>query len=377
MGALTGALMAALLLGVLAAVIIGAATARTHRANYRTATLIGLVVAVLVFLAAAVADSFTQVEAGSLAVVKQFGRPVAVFQPGMNFKMPFVQQTVIYRTQEIIYETSEDPNASQADYRDVEVDTATADGQQIRARFTIRFRIDPQQAMFIVNNLGTENEVVEKVVKATSRVHVRNILKQHVASDLYSGNVERAQEQISQRLQQDFAKEGVQLVFFGLRSVQFEDAYRNAVEQKQIENENIRTKQYQAQQAEYEKQRTITQAQAEAERQKLETIGAAQGQAEAIKVKAQADAEAITVKAQAQAQANKLISASLDANVIGWQAIQQWSGNYPLVMGSQGSSSFILPGELFTRGTDGASTLLVEPTPVPMPVPTAAPQADQ
>jgi regulator of protease activity HflC (stomatin/prohibitin superfamily) len=378
-GALTGALMAALLLGILAAVVIGAATARTHQTNYRAATLVGLIVALLVLLASAMASSFTQVEAGSIAVVKQFGRAVAVFQPGLNFKMPFIQQTVVYRTQEIIYETSEDPTTSQADYRDLEVDTATADGQQIRARYTIRFRIDPTQAMFIVNNLGTEGEVVEKVVKATSRVHVRNILKQHVASDLYSGNVEKAQEQISTRLQQDFAKEGVQLVFFGLRSVQFEDAYRNAVEQKQIENENIKTKQYQAQQAEFEKQRTITQAQAEAERQKLETIGAAQGEAEAIKVKAQANAEAIKVKAQAQAEANKLISTSLDANVIGWQAIQQWSGNYPLVLGSQGSSnSFILPGELFIpRAVNDTSnsTTLVEPAPTPAPIPAVAPTA--
>ena len=91
-------------------------------------------------------DSFTQVEAGSVAVVKQFGQVVGVFQPGLNWKVPFVQQTVLYRTQEILYETSEDPTTSQADYRDVEVDTATADGQQILARYTIRFRIDPTKA---------------------------------------------------------------------------------------------------------------------------------------------------------------------------------------------------------------------------------------
>ncbi len=98
-----------------------------------------------------------------------------------------------YRTQEILYETSEDPADSQADYTDIEVDTATADGQQIHARYTVRFRIDSNRMTEIVNNLGTESEMVEKVVKANSRVHVRNILKQHPATDLYSGNVEHAQ----------------------------------------------------------------------------------------------------------------------------------------------------------------------------------------
>jgi regulator of protease activity HflC (stomatin/prohibitin superfamily) len=352
MGALAGAFTIALILGAVVGVLIGAATARRGRGNYRTATIAGLVVALLIFCGAALMDSFTQVEAGSVAVVKQFGRVVGVFNPGLNWKAPFIQQTIIYRTQEILYETSEDPKTSQADYKDIEVDTATADGQQIRARYTIRFRIEPAKATAIVNNLGTEAEVVEKVVKASSRVHVRNILKQHIASDLYSGNVEKAQEDIRARLDTEFAKEGLQLVFFGLRSIHFEEDYRKAVEQKQIEKENITTKENLAKQAEFEKQRTITQAQAEAERQKLERIGVAEGEAEAIRVKAIADAEAIRVKAQAQAEANKLISQSLDPNVISWQAVQRWGGNYPLVLGG---GNYILPGELFA---------------VPMPAPT-------
>jgi regulator of protease activity HflC (stomatin/prohibitin superfamily) len=252
-----------------------------------------------------------------------------------------------------LYETSEDPTSSQADYRDMEVDTATSDGQQISARYTVRFRIDPNKVTDIVNNLGTEGEMVERVVKANSRVHVRNLLKQHTATDLYSGNVEKAQSDIAARLQEEFAKEGIQLVFFGLRSIHFQEDYRKAVEQKQIERENIATKENLAKQAEFEKKRTITQAEAEAERQKLERIGMAEGEAESIRVKAIADAEATRIKAQAQAEANKLISQSLDPNVISWQAIQSWSGNYPMVMGG---GNYILPGDLFKN---------VQPTPAP------------
>jgi regulator of protease activity HflC (stomatin/prohibitin superfamily) len=353
MGSLMGAVLISLVLGGVVAVLIGVATGRRGRANYRSATIAGLVVAASIFAVAALMGSFTQVEAGSVAVVKQFGRVVGVFQPGLNWKLPFIQETIRYRTQEILYETSEDPTKSNADYRDVEVDTATSDGQQILARYTVRFRIDGSKAADIVNNLGTEEEVVEKVVKANSRVHARNILKQFPASDLYSGNVERAQSEISQRLADDFSKEGLELIFFGLRSIQFTEAYRNAVEQKQIEKENIATKENLAKQAEFEKDRTVTQAQAEAERQKLERIGVAQGEAESIRLKAQADAEAIRVKADAQADANKKISESLDQNVISWQALQNWSGNYPLVLGSSGN--YILPGDLFTASGSNAN----------------------
>jgi regulator of protease activity HflC (stomatin/prohibitin superfamily) len=353
MGALTTTLFVAVALGVVVAFLIAAATGRRGKANIKSAVISGVVVALLIFVGIAISDSFTQVEAGSVAVVKQFGQVVDVFSPGLNFKLPFIQRTVPYRTQEILYETSEDPTSSQADYRDMEVDTATSDGQQISARYTIRFRIDPKKVTDIVNNLGTEGEMVERVVKANSRVHVRNILKQHTATDLYSGNVEKAQSDIAVRLQEEFAKEGIQLVFFGLRSIHFQEDYRKAVEQKQIERENIATKENLAKQAEFEKKRTITQAEAEAERQKLERIGMAEGEAESIRVKAIADAEATRIKAQAQAEANKLISQSLDPNVISWQAIQSWSGNYPMVMGG---GNYILPGDLFKN---------VQPTPAP------------
>ena len=346
MGKLIATTFFALLVGggLIAAVV--AITARTRKPNWRRGLLIGLISALLVFLAAAVMDSFTQVQYGTVAVVTQFGRVVGVFKPGLNWKIPFIQDTIIYRTQEIIYETSEHPESSAADYRDYEVDTATSDGQQIRARYTVRFSIDPDKAASIAEHLGPEDRVVEKVVKAASRVHVRNILKRHTASELYSGDVEAAQAEIAERLRGEFERNGLTLSFFGLRSIQFTEEYKTAVEQKQIEAENIITKQNLAKQAEYEKQRTITQAQAEAERQRLERIGIAQGEAEAIRIKAQAEADAIKLKAQAQAEANRLIAASLTQDMIRWQAIQSWDGSYPMVLGS---GQFILPGDLFTQ----------------------------
>ncbi|MCD6291360.1 MAG: hypothetical protein J7M34_12715 [Anaerolineae bacterium] len=332
------------------ALLIGATRRRsTHGPNWRAALLVGSLAFLAVFGGLALMDSFTQVQYGTVAVVTQFGRVKGVFKPGLNWKIPFIQDTIVYRTQEIVYETV-DPaelDVSKADYKDVEVDTATADGQQIRARYTVRFFIEPDRATDIAQKLGPEDRVVEKVVKAASRVHVRNILKRYQASQLYSGNVEEAQAEIEERLRGEFEKAGLQLTFFGLRSIVFTDAYKEAVEQKQIEAENIITKENLAKQAEFEKQRTITQAQAEAERQRLERIGIAQGEAEAIRVKAQAEADAIRVKAEAQARANQLIASSLTPEVIQWQAVQNWNGNYPLVLGTQGQ--YILPGDLFTK----------------------------
>lgn len=365
MGQLVFALLVAFIAGLAVAALIVGSRTRNRKTTVSPATAVvpAVVVFLLVFGIFAVINSYTIVQAGSVAVVKRLGRVVAVFEPGLNWKIPFIDQTVVYRTQEIVYETSDEPTQSRADYKDIPVDTATSDGQQITARYTVRFRINPQEAANIVNNLGDEAEVVEKLIKQNSRVWVRTLLRNFTASQLYSGDIQEAQEIIQKQLEQDFAKEGITLVFFGLRQITFSEAYIEAVEKKQIEAENVITKQNLARQAEFEKQRIITEAQAEAERQRLERIGIAQGEAEAIKLRAQAEAEAILLKARAQAEANRLIAQSLTPEVINWQAVNAWSGQYPTVLSVGGAgSSLILPGDLFRPPT---------PTPTPTPAPSA------
>lgn len=216
------------------------------------------------------------------------------------------------------------------------------------------------------------------VVKASSRVHVRNMLKRYEAQELYSGNVEDAQNAIAERLRQDFERAGLELTFFGLRSIQFSEGYKQAVERKQIEAENVITKQHLAEQAKYEKERAITQAEAEAERQRLERIGVARGEAEALKLRAEAEAEAIRIKAQAQAEANRIIAQSLSELLIAWEAVRAWNGQYPLVVGS--GQQFILPGDLFLRPplapTPAAAEQPTSPLPTPSPTPSPTPQPE-
>lgn len=347
MGSLVLALLVAFVVGIGVAALVVGASSRQGKSSPGAGIIPGIIAFLLVFGMFVLLSSLTIVQAGSVAVIKRLGQVVTVFEPGLNWKLPFIDQAIVYRTQEIVYETSEDPQQSNADYRDVEVDTATSDGQQVTARFSVRFRIRPQEAARIVNNLGTEGEVVEKIVKQNSRVWVRTLLRNFTASQLYSGDIQEAQERIAQQLASDFDQEGLELVFFGLRQVTFTEAYKDAVEMKQIEAENITTKQNLAEQAKFEKQRAITAAEAEAERQRLERIGVAQGEAESIKLKAQAEAEATLVKARSQAEANRLIAQSLTDDVINWQAVNEWSGQYPLVVSGGGGQPFILPGDLF------------------------------
>jgi len=256
--------------------------------------VIGLVLVALILAS----SSYVQVGYGTVGLVTRFGAVTGrVLRPGLNWKIPLIESVLAYRTQEIVYQTVEE-GESQADYVDFPTDTTTADGQQIILKYSIRFRIDPQKVGWIANNIGSEGDVVEKVVKFHSRILARNIPKEYAALDLYTGNILAVQEQFEEQLAPLFAEKGIVLDSFGLRKIEFAEDYKQAVEQKQIEAETVTTEQHRAEQATYQAQAKVELAKGEAQ----STIERAKGDAEKVKLLADAEAEAILIKGEALAK---------------------------------------------------------------------------
>ncbi|MCA9376914.1 prohibitin family protein [Candidatus Nomurabacteria bacterium] len=230
-------------------------------------------VAVIALIILLLNSAFT-VQYGTVAVLTRFGEIIGdVNTPGLHFKIPLIDQVLRYRTQKVVYETlSVTPysNASNADYQDVQVDTNTKDGQQVSIRYTVRFAIDPDKIKDVATSLGTEAEVVEKIVKTDSRIWVRQIPRSYSANELYTGNIDIVAEEIAKRLKPIFEKNGLILDEFGIRAIQFTDDYIGAIEQKQIEAEKVKTEEFKAQQEEFKKEALITKAEGESEAQRLQ-----------------------------------------------------------------------------------------------------------
>jgi regulator of protease activity HflC (stomatin/prohibitin superfamily) len=145
------------------------------------------------------------------------------------------------------------------------VDTTTEDGQGVDLSYSIRFRVERNQAPRIAQELGTEEDVVEKVVKFHSRILCRQIPRSYAASELYTGDISVVEQEIAERLRPLFDEKGLFLDSFGIREISFSTDYVQAIEQKQIEKEKVTTEQYRAEQAEFRKEATITEAEGEAE----------------------------------------------------------------------------------------------------------------
>ena len=233
-------------------------------------TAIGVVVVILIIFGIFNIFPFFIVSPGEAAVVTRLGKIVKVAYPGFYFKVPLIDGVYRYTTRLLTYETSDNPDASQADYRDYPVDTTTQDGQPIKIKYTVRFRIDPEKVQWVFENIGKEEgQVVEKIVKADSRVNVRVIARNYKAEQLYAGDVRQFEEEVARVLRESFAKKGLELDFFGVRGIDFSEEYVDAVERKQIEKEKVIAEKYRAEQEKYRKEQMITKAQAEAEAQRL------------------------------------------------------------------------------------------------------------
>lgn len=225
--------------------------------------IIGVVIFVVVLVL--LLNIFVIVQAGNVRVLTQFGKTVGVtFKPGIHMKIPFIQNTVNYSTRQVTYETSDFPETSQANYPDFAVDTTSSDGQQIQLKYTIRFSIDAKQPEWILNNIGTMDNLVEKVVKTEARSLSRNIPKKYTAAQLYSEQVFDVQTEIGDTLLPIFEENGIILDEFLLRKIEFTEEYFNILEEKQIAEEKIEVEQNILAQEKIKKEQAIVKAEAEA-----------------------------------------------------------------------------------------------------------------
>jgi len=228
-----------------------------------------LIIGVLAVLALLIVSSSTTIiEVGTVGVVKRLGRVTGVvLDPGLHFIVPFTDLVITYNTKDIVYETAppEKQAASRADYIDYPVDSTTQDGQQVVMSYSIRFHIVREETTRIAQELGDEGAAVEKVIKFHSRVIARQVLRNYRASELYTGDVAKVQQDIEDQLRPHFEVKGLYLDTFGIREIEFSQEYVRAVEEKQIEQERVITEENRAKQAEYRKLATITEAEGEAE----------------------------------------------------------------------------------------------------------------
>ncbi len=224
----------------------------------------GLPVVALLIVLLLISQSVVVIQAGTAGVVKRLGAVKGEMAPGLHFILPFVDQVVLYPTVKKTYEASEIPDQSQADYPDIIISALTSDGQQIKVGITARFMIQPGKAAWILQNLGTERDYVEKVVKTEIRGSGRRVPTKFAAYDLYTKTSYEAQQVLFDEISPKFQENGLILDELVLRNITFTEEYAHTLEEKQIALENISTERNKLEQEKMRKEQKIVAAEGDA-----------------------------------------------------------------------------------------------------------------
>lgn len=253
------------------------------------------VVLIVVGLALAAIFSIRIVDQAEACAVVRLGRVVGVAEPGLHFVVPFVTSYDCYRSQHTLYQTAEGAMGN-ADYLDVPVEIKTGDGQTAEVLANTVFQIQPENVVRIRTEVGDDMDaVVRRVVANFGRSVPRSLAPNYTATQLYGIGRNDFSDEILENLAISFAENGVELVSFEIRDINFDPNYEQTIEDQQIARERIEKAQFEAQSAVFEAQRIAELAKGDAQA----TIERARGDAESQKIRASAEAEAIRLRGEA------------------------------------------------------------------------------
>ena len=280
-------------------------------------------------------------ERGVVRTIRAGGVRPDALEPGLHWILPVVEQVVTYSIANQTYTMSGVAQEGQVQGDD-SIRARTKDGQEIILDASVIYQIDP--AKVVPLHIVWQNRYQDGIVRPESRGIIRDAVSQYGVEEVVSTKRAEMVQAISEELTKSMAQNNLLLIDFVLRDIHFSEAYAQAVEQKQIAEQ-------QAQQARL----TVEQKKQEAEQARQ----VAQGQADAAVIAAQGAAEAQIIQAEAQAKANELIGQSLQQN----PEILQYQYILKLAPGVQ--TIFIPSGNQFILPLPNTTTTV--PTPLPTP----------
>ena len=280
-----------------------------------------LTVAIIAVVVIVALCCITTVPTGYTGIVTTFGRVEDhTFDAGFHIKSPF--QRVIKmdnRTQKAV-ET---------------LQAFSSDIQQVDISIAVNYSIDQTTAEKLYKTVG--EEYYSKILYPRLLENTKSIFSKYTAEKLVAYR-EKLSTEITELVTEDVKDYGITVSSISVQDIDFTDAFTNAVEAKQVAQQNKLTAQTQQDQltmeAEQEAQRQVIKAQADAEQAKI----AAQADLEVTKIQA----DAAEYAGQKEAAKNEAISESLTEELVRYYYIQQWNGELPSTM--LGESASILYG---------------------------------
>ena len=209
--------------------------------------------------------------------------------PGTSIIIPGLQEFFIYPTDQQEYTMSGISSEGRIQGNDA-VEALTVDGQEIRLDITVLYRIRRDEVNQI--HLNWQNRYEAEFIRPAVRAVARDVVSQFQAEAIYGLEREALGGRISALVTTSMLDQGLTLTSLLVRQIEFNNAFAQSIEEKQIEEQKLQR------------------ARTEAERVRTE----AGGQADAAEEAARGRANARLIEAEAEAEALRVISDQIAAN---------------------------------------------------------------
>ena len=223
-------------------------------------------------------SSFFTVDQTKQAIVLQFGEPKRVItKPGLNFKIPFVQEVTLFEKRVLSLVSSDSEEVILSDQKRLEVDTYS--------RFKI---IDPLLFFQTVRNENGARQRLESIIDSS----VRRVFGKLELISILSDARQKIVDDIGLEVNDIIKRLGMEIIDVRIRRADYPEATSQNIFNRMRSEREQEAKEFRAQGAE-----EAQKIRSDAEKQKTILLAEAQRKAEAIR--GNGDGEAIKIYADA------------------------------------------------------------------------------
>lgn len=194
------------------------------------------------------------VDEGERGVRVRFGNVIGTVDPGLYFKLPFVEKvpTISVRTQSVVYERENPLTAASSDLQDVSIASVT------------NYRIDASKVTEIYTRYRTLAAFEESVIRPRVRDTVKAVASQYAAGELVTKRPEFA-EKVALTLNERLNDTYVTIEQSSITDIQFSASFSAAIEEKVTAVQQAEAAKNQLERVKFEAEQRVAQAEAEAE----------------------------------------------------------------------------------------------------------------
>ena len=270
--------------------------------RFKSITIVFVVIALL--LLSIVFGSWYTIDQGERGVKLRYGAVVGIAEPGLNFKIPFVDtvEHISVQNQSIVYER---------------VESYSKDQQPATLRISVSYRVPEARVEELYSQYGTIDKMVDRLISRKVPDEVKNVFGRYTAISAIQDRNKFGidiNEGLKKAVIGPVTIESVQI-----EEVTFSDAYEQSIEKRMMAEVEIQTKRQNLETERINAEITVTQAKAQAD----SALAQAQAEAEAIRVRGTAEADAIRARGEALRQ---------NAGLIALTQAEKWNGVLPTTM---------------------------------------------